>query len=124
MRKRSFVFVVDDDASMRTSIQRVLRAEGFSATLFGSTEALLDHDDFEEAFCIVIDINLNGYSGIDLRRSLSTEGVTAPVVFITGNDSEANRRAAIESGCIAYLNKPFSSSSLIEAVTRARAEFV
>jgi len=121
LSKRSSVFVVDDDASMRISIKRLLREHGFIATLFGSTQALLDHDDFSNAICIIIDINLNGQSGIELRRSLANEGVAAPVIFITGNDSQANRLAAIESGCIAYLNKPFTAQSFIAAVERARA---
>lgn len=106
---------------MRTSIERLLRAHGVDAKLFDSTEALLDHDDFSAALCIIIDIDLNGQSGIALRRSLAERGIAAPVIFITGNDSEANRLAAIESGCIAYLNKPFTAQSFFEAVARARA---
>ena len=120
MPERSSVFVVDDDASMRMSIKRLLREHGFSTTLFGSTKALLDHDDFSKAICIIIDINLNDESGIELRRSLANEGVTAPVIYITGNDSQANRSAAIESGCVAYLTKPFTAQSIIESIERAR----
>jgi FixJ family two-component response regulator len=119
--KRSSVFVVDDDASMRVSVKRLLREHGFSATLFGSSKALLDHGDFGKAICIVIDINLNDQSGIELRRWLTNEGVAAPVIYITGNDSPANRSAAIESGCVAYLTKPFTARSLIESIERARA---
>jgi DNA-binding response OmpR family regulator len=54
-----------------------------------------------------------------LRRQLSKEGVTTPVIYVTGNDSQANRSAAIESGCAAYLTKPFAAKSFIEAVERA-----
>lgn len=118
------IFVIDDDSSMRTSIKRLLRGHGFSATLFDSTEALLDHGDFDEAICIIIDIDLNGQSGIELRRRLAEEGITAPVIYITGNDSRANRLAAIESGCIAYLTKPFTARSFIESIERARMGFV
>jgi len=121
LQKRSSVFVVNDDPSMRASIKRLLRAHGVHATLFDSTKALLDHDDFGRALCIVIDVDLKGQSGIELRRSLLNDGVTVPIIFITGNDSEANRLAAIESGCIAYLNKPFTAQSFFEAVARARA---
>lgn len=100
---------------------RLLREHGFVATLFESASALLDHGGFEWAICIVLDINLDGKSGIDLRRELTDRGVTAPVIYITGNDSAANRNAAIASGCVAYLTKPFSAQSLIESVTRAAA---
>lgn len=118
---RSSVFVVDDDLSIRTSMSRLLREHGFVATLFDSAKALLDHGGFDKAICIVLDINLDGKSGIDLRRKLAEEGVTVPVIYITGNDSAANRAAAIASGCVAYLTKPFSAQSLIELVMSASA---
>jgi FixJ family two-component response regulator len=113
------VFVVDDDPSMRKSIKRLLREHGFNTTLFDSGAALLSDADFGKAFCFILDINLNGKSGIDLRHQLADRGVGLPVIFITGKDSDANRSAAIESGCIAYLTKPFSARSLIELVERA-----
>ncbi|WP_256565518.1 response regulator transcription factor [Bradyrhizobium sp. CCGB20] len=113
------VFVVDDDLSMRTSMNRLLRGHGFDATLFDSAGALLEHGRFDNAICIVLDINLGGTSGIDVRRKLAEQGVTAPVIYITGNDSPANRAAALASGCIAYLIKPFMAQSLIESVERA-----
>jgi FixJ family two-component response regulator len=116
---RKSVFVVDDDRSMLTSLRRLLRQHGFDATVFESANALLDHRDFSGAGCIVLDINLDGQSGIDLRRRLANEGVTAPVIYITGNDSQVNRSAAIESGCLAYLTKPFAARLLIESVERA-----
>ncbi|WP_283806118.1 MULTISPECIES: response regulator [unclassified Bradyrhizobium] len=113
------VFVVDDDQSMRTSLSRLLRGHGFDATLFDSARALLQHGKFYTAICIVLDIDLGGKSGIDVRRRLAEQGVTAPVIYITGNDSPANRAAALGSGCIAYLIKPFTGKSLIESVERA-----
>ena len=121
MVKRKLVFVVDDDASMLRSIQRLLTGHGFNARVFDSGTALLGQDDFDEAFCIILDINLNDQSGIDLRTELAAQGVVAPVIFITGDDSPAKRSAAMRSGCLAYLTKPFSARSLIEPVTLAFA---
>jgi FixJ family two-component response regulator len=118
---RQSVFIVDDDLSIRTSMSRLLREYGFVATLFESANALCAHGRFDQAICIVLDINLDGKSGIDLRRRLTEKGITAPVIYITGNDTTANRAAAIASGCVAYLTKPFSAQSLIESVTRAAA---
>jgi FixJ family two-component response regulator len=118
---RGSVFVVDDDPSMRTSLCRLLRAHGFAATLFESGNALLKWGKFEEAICIVLDINLDGQSGIDLRQQLTEQGVAARVIYITGNDSAANQAAAIASGCVAYLTKPFSAQSLIDSIVRASA---
>jgi FixJ family two-component response regulator len=118
---RKSVFVVDDDPSMRMGVKRLLRVHGFNATLFDSANALLSQGDFGSAFCVILDINLNGESGIALRRCLADRGVTLPVIYITGDDSEANRAAAIESGCLAYVAKPFAAQSLIEPVARACA---
>jgi FixJ family two-component response regulator len=118
---REFVFVVDDDPSMLVGMKRLLREHGFNARPFASGAALLSHGDFGRAFCVILDINLNGQSGIELRRNIANKDGGLPVIFITGNDSDANRSAALESGCIAYLTKPFSARSLIEPVERARA---
>ena len=121
MPTRQSVFVVDDDPSMRMGMKRLLRQHGFNTTLFDSANALLNQGDFGKAFCVILDINLNGESGIALRLRLADKGVTLPVIYITGNDSEANRTAAIESGCLAYVAKPFAAQSLIEPVARACA---
>jgi DNA-binding response OmpR family regulator len=64
---------------------------------------------------------LNGESGIEVCRRLANKGISLPVIFITGNDSEAVRAAVTEMGCLAYLTKPFSAQSLIEPVEEARA---
>ena len=112
---------MDDDQSMRTGIKRLLRVHGFHSKLFESANALLCHEDFGKALCFILDINLNGESGIKLYEHLAERGASLPVIYITGNDSEANRAAAIESGCIAYLTKPFAAPSLIDLIEKVRA---
>ena len=121
MSDRRSVFVVDDDPSMLRGIKRLLRAHGFHSMLFASPSAMLTHDDFEDALCFVLDIDLNGESGFELCRCLVDKGVRLPVIYITGNDSEANRVAATESGCVAYLTKPFAGPSLIEPIEKVGA---
>lgn len=121
MSGRRSVFVVDDDPSMLRGIKRLLGFHGFHSMLFASPNAMLTHDDFENALCFIFDIDLNGESGFDLCHCLVSKGVRLPVIYITGNDSEANRAAAIESGCIAYLTKPFTALSLIEPIEKVRA---
>lgn len=122
MPNRKAVFVVDDDASTRRGVKRLLREYGFKSLLFNSAQALRDHDDFDKAFCIVLDINLNGESGIDLRNQLLAGGISLPVIYITGNDNQTTRTIALEFGCIAYLTKPFTSKSLIDLVELASAD--
>ena len=121
MPNRKTVFVVDDDPSMLRGVKRLLREHGFEAVLFDSAEALRNHESFDEAFCIILDINLNDGSGIDLRRQLAAASISLPVIYITGNDNHVTRRAALQSGCIAYLTKPFSAKSLIEPIKLASA---
>ena len=116
LRADGSVYVVDDDPSFRTSTRRLLREHGYDATLFESARALLQHGKFDQALCIVLDIDLAGESGIDLRRQLAATGIGTPIIFVTGDDSEACRSVAITSGCAAFLNKPFAPSLLIASV--------
>jgi FixJ family two-component response regulator len=121
---RNVVYVVDDDPGTLTGVKRLLRQFGYDSVVFPSAEALQDHDDFETALCIVLDINLNNESGIELRHHLKAAGISVPVIYMTGNDNPAVRLAALESGCIAYLTKPFSARSLIDPIERASAGLV
>src|SRR6201995_1453957 len=121
LSKRKSVFVVDDDPGMLRGVQRLLREHGYHAISFGSADAFQRHGDFSEAICVVLDIDLNDDSGIQLRRRLKVAGISLPVIYITGKDSAATRMAAIESGCLAYLTKPFAARSLIEPIERAAA---
>jgi FixJ family two-component response regulator len=118
LRNRNVVFVVDDDPGMLKGVERLLRQHGYDSVLFSSAEALQSHDDFRTACCIILDINLNGESGVDLRYRLKAAGISLPVIYITGNDTPAGRMAAVESGCVAYLAKPFQAKSLIEPIKK------
>jgi FixJ family two-component response regulator len=119
---RDIVFVVDDDVATLRGLKRLLRQFGYPSMLFATAEAFEDHGDFEEGLCIVLDINLNdNRSGIDLRLGLKAAGCSVPVIYMTGNDHPAVRKAALESGCLAYLTKPFAANSLINALERASA---
>ena len=116
---RNLVFVVDDDAGMLRSVARLLRQFGYASLLFPSAEAFANHSDFDGAICVLLDINLGDVSGIDVRHRLKEANNSVPVIYITGNDSPAVRAAAHQSGCLAYLTKPFSAKSLIEPLHRA-----
>lgn len=115
------VLVVDDDASMLKGMRRLLRQHGYDSVPFETGRALIVHDNFEQAFCIILDVNLSDGSGIELRYQLTDRGISLPVIYITGNDSHATRMAALASGCIAYLTKPFTAQALIEPIERAAA---
>jgi FixJ family two-component response regulator len=118
---RSIVLVVDDDPGTLRGVKRLLREHGYDSILFSSAESFQNHDDFEHALCVVLDINLNDESGIEVRHRLKAAGISLPVIYITANDSHATRMAAIASGCIAYLTKPFSVKSLIDPIRKISA---
>jgi FixJ family two-component response regulator len=118
---RNLVLVVDDDASMLWSVARLLRQLGYASLPFSSAEAFANHSDLDRAVCVLLDINLGDGSGIELRHRLKAAGNTVPVIYMTGNDNPAVREAALQSGCLAYLTKPFSAKSLIEPLQRASA---
>jgi FixJ family two-component response regulator len=121
MSNRNLVLVVDDDPGMLKGIKRLLRQFAYDALLFPSAEAFKNHTAFEQAACVILDINLNDGSGIELRHRLKAAGISLPVIYITGNEDPAVRKAALASGCIAFLKKPFSAQSLIEPLKKASA---
>jgi FixJ family two-component response regulator len=121
VRNSKVVFVVDDDPGTLRGVKRLLRQHGYDSVLFESAEAFQSHSEVDQALCVVLDINLNEESGIEVRHRLKAAGISVPVIYITGNDSHAVRMAALESGCIAYLTKPFSAKSLIEPLKQASA---
>ena len=114
MPNRKLVVVVEDNPSMLKGVARLLRQFGYASLLFPSAEAFTSHGDFGDAACIILDINLGDGSGIELRHRLKAANVAVPVIYMTGKDSPAVREAALQSGCLAYLTKPFSAKSLIE----------
>jgi FixJ family two-component response regulator len=121
MPNRNLVLVVDDDPGMLRGVQRLLRQHAYEPILFPSAEAFKNHTDFERAVCVILDINLNDGSGIELRHHLNDAGVSVPVIYMTGNEDPAVRKAALNSGCIAFLTKPFSTLELIEPLKKASA---
>jgi len=114
------IVLVEDDGSSRQAYQRVLSAAGFRAEAFASAESLLESGSASRAACLVLDIQLPGLSGLELRRRLARAGsVQPPVIFITGHDAAAAREQAEALGAAAYLTKPFAGRTLVEAVSRA-----
>lgn len=104
---------------MLKSVARLLRQFGYDSRLFPSAKAFIDHRDFESAVCAILDINLGDVSGIDVRNRLKAASVSLPLIYITGNDKPDVREAAHQSGCLAYLTKPFQARTLIEPLERA-----
>ena len=121
MPNRKLVLVVDDDPSMLKCVQRLLQHHAYEPILFSSAQAFKSHTDFDRAACIILDINLPDGSGIELRHGLKEDGVSVPVIYMTGKQDRVVRDAALASGCIGFLTKPFSAQSLLKSLKEATA---
>jgi FixJ family two-component response regulator len=113
------VAVVDDDPSVLKALERLLAAYGFQPAAYESAEAFWKCDDARHASCVVLDINMRGMSGIELRHRLRKRNSRLPVIFMTADDHESTRIAAKAAGCVAYLRKPFPAEKLIAAIKKA-----
>jgi FixJ family two-component response regulator len=102
------------------STERLLKAHGFDTEIFETAEGFLAGARLSETSCLVLDVNLNDGSGIELLHELKPSGVSLPVIFMSGSDYEAAREEALKAGCIAYLRKPFTSNDLIDSIKQIR----
>ena len=118
----SFIAVIDDDESMCQALSRLVQVAGYDVRTYFSAESFLDDPDHHHTRFVVADIQLRGMSGFDLQRRLQHERPGLPVAFITAHDEAATRAQARDSGCVAYLRKPFPGSLLIEAIRSALAQ--
>lgn len=114
----AMVAVVEDDVAMRKSIERLLQASGFDTATFACGHDFLNSDAATTASVLVLDIHLDGMSGLELQRRRLAAGSKCPVIFITAYDDEATREQALCLGCMAYLQKPLEAHQLIEALKR------
>ena len=116
------VTIVEDDVSMRRSLERLLSVHGFLVQSFSSAEAFLAASHEGQVDCLVLDIHLPGMSGIELRSQLDGSGQVVPVVFITAIDDDELEQEIRRWGCVDYLRKPFAPETLISAVNHAVSE--
>jgi FixJ family two-component response regulator len=117
--RQKIVAVVDDDPGMLKSIERLLRARGYQVEVSPSAEVFLASPASREADCLVLDIQLEAMSGLELRREITKSGRTVPVIFITAFDDERTRQEALKAGCVDFLRKPFFARLLFAAVEKA-----
>jgi FixJ family two-component response regulator len=113
---KSTIAIVEDDASFRRAVERLLRASGFDAQTFGSAEEFLHSPEPESHACLIIDLHLPGMSGIDLVERLTASAMRTPAIFITAQENESFRERASRIPESAYLPKPFPGAALLEAV--------
>jgi FixJ family two-component response regulator len=113
------VFIIDDDASIRKSLSRLLRSAGFEVETFATAELFLKRKHYDGIGCLVLDVRMPGISGIDLQDELSKADYSMPIVFITGHGNIPMGVHAIKKGAIDFLSKPFEDEELLQAVREA-----
>jgi FixJ family two-component response regulator len=113
------VFVVDDDAAMRASIQGLLKSVGLRAECFGTPQEFLRSRRTDGPSCLVLDVRLPGINGLDFQRELVDGGVRIPIIFITGHGDIPMTVKAMKSGAVEFLTKPFRHQDLLDAVHQA-----
>jgi FixJ family two-component response regulator len=119
MRSGNWVFVVDDDESIRTSVRRLLSVSGYAVDTFGSASQLLDRLPLNEEACILIDLLMPEMDGLQLQQFLRARGCELPVVFLTGNGDIPSAVQAMQEGAVDFLTKPYSQMQLLGVVDRA-----
>jgi FixJ family two-component response regulator len=121
----AIVFVVDDDAAMRRSLENVLRSVGLRVSAFASAQEFLKADRPDVPGCLVLDVRLPGLSGLDLQRRMAEADLDIPIVFVTGHGDIPMSVRAMKDGAVEFLTKPFRDQDLLDAIhlalERARA---
>jgi FixJ family two-component response regulator len=113
------IAVVDDDASLRRSLKNLLTSVGFQVEAFGSAEAFLASPPPENTVCMVLDLRMDGMSGLELLRHLAATGSRVPVIVLTAHGDDAARQQCLEAGARAFFKKPFHAETLVEAIRRS-----
>jgi two-component system, LuxR family, response regulator FixJ len=115
------VFVVDDDAEMRKSLQWLLESVNLNAVAYGCAQAFLDGYDSRRPGCLVLDVRMPGVSGLELQERLQARGINIPVIIITAHADVPTAVRAMKAGAIDFLEKPFSGQLLLDRIQQALA---
>jgi FixJ family two-component response regulator len=113
------VFIIDDDAAVRESIQDLLEATGLHSESFGTAEEFLRCKPLDGPSCLVLDVRLPGVNGLDFQRRLIDAGFRIPTIFITGHGDIPMTVKAMKSGAVEFLTKPFQERDLLHAIRQA-----
>ncbi len=113
------VFIVDDDISVRESLELLIQNEGWQAETFVSAQEFLDYPRVALPSCLVLDVSLPGLNGLELQQRLAAERTDMPIIFITGHGDIPMTVRAMKAGAIEFLTKPFRDEALLDAIRQA-----
>ena len=114
--EQSVVYVIDDDPSIRDTLEDLFRSVGLEVRVFASTQEFLAPGRPDAPACLVLDVRLPGQSGLDFQRGLAASGIDLPIVFITGHGDVPMAVQAMKAGAIEFLTKPFRDQDLLDAI--------
>lgn len=120
--RKPFIYIVDDDVSVRRALTLLLTTHGFSVHAFENAEDFLAFKHSKIPSCLLLDYRLPGISGLDLQDAMAARNLNIPIVFITGHGDVPKSVKAIKSGAVDFLLKPFTKKSLLNAISQAIAK--
>ena len=115
----ALISIVDDDESIRKGLKRLFTSVGFDVEVFASAEEFLDSRSLQDSACLILDLRMQGMSGLELQSVLTSSNRRVPVIFLTAHNDEHARAQALRGGAISFLCKPFSEDALIRDVNKA-----
>ena len=113
------IAIVDDDDSLRKSLDNLLRSVGFRTQGFSSAEAFLSSNQVHDTACLILDARMPGMSGLELQRQLGAANWRIPIIFITAHADDDARARALAAGAVDFLYKPFREEELLKAIDTA-----
>ncbi len=122
MAAAAVVFVVDDDASVRKSLTRLISEAGYTVQTFASAREFLARTPTAGPSCVVLDVRMPGATGLDLQQTLASAAHDIPIIFITGHGDISMSVKAMKAGAVDFLTKPFAGKDILDAIQRAVAK--
>jgi FixJ family two-component response regulator len=119
MAAAPLISIVDDDDSLRNSLNNLIRSVGFRVQGFASAEEFLNSNQLDDTACLILDVRMPGMSGLDLQRQLVAADCRLPIIFITSHGDGDARARALEAGAVDFLYKPFREEALLNAIHAA-----
>ncbi len=113
------VAIVDDDESVRSALQGLMKAVSLPAQAFASAEEFLESGQREATGCLIADIRMPGMSGLELQATLNADGCRIPIIFITAHGDEKMRMQALRAGAVEFVAKPFDDEALVASIRSA-----
>ena len=115
----SVISIIDDDASVRSATNNLLRSHGYAVHTFASAEAFLNSNQVRDTACLILDVRMAGMNGLELQRQLGAAHWRIPIIFVTAYADDDTRAHALAAGAVAFLSKPCREEDLLKAIEAA-----